>query len=51
MNQTEREAIKAILDYMWEDESRDYHEQDEEGRENHIFNHLQTLRWTLTRNS
>lgn len=44
MTEKEREALRAVIYYLWEDESRDYYEQDDEGREGHIFNHLKTLR-------
>lgn len=31
------DAIKLVLDYLWEDELKDYQEQDEEGQQNHIL--------------
>lgn len=37
------DSIKLVLDYMWEDEFKDYQEQDEEGQENHILNALTCL--------
>lgn len=37
------DSIKLVLDYMWDDEFKDYQEQDEEGQENHILNALTCL--------
>lgn len=37
------DAIKQVLSYMWEDELRDYQEQDDEGQQNHILNSLAVL--------
>ena len=37
------DAIKQVLSYMWEDEFRDYQEQDDEGQQNHILNSLAVL--------
>lgn len=42
MNETERESLAALLDYNWNDEERDYHEN---GRDpNHVFVHLMRLK-------
>lgn len=39
----ERSAIENVLAYMWQDEERDFNEQDEDGRNGHIFNDLKVL--------
>jgi hypothetical protein len=38
------EAIAAILDYLWEDEMRDYLTQPRTKQDTHIFNELLSLR-------
>lgn len=38
-----RESIIAVVEYNWQDEARDYEDQEENGREAHIFNHLRRL--------
>ncbi|HET6286485.1 MAG TPA: hypothetical protein VFG15_07010 [Amycolatopsis sp.] len=38
-----RDAIRAVVDYTLPDEQADYHNQDTEGRKNHIYHHLSTL--------
>ena len=43
MDQRTIEAIQSIIDYMYDDELRDYQEQDEDGQQNHIFKQLQHL--------
>ena len=43
MKQEIIDSIKLVLDYLWDDELKDYQEQDEEGRENHILNALTCL--------
>ncbi|SEM79914.1 hypothetical protein [Streptacidiphilus jiangxiensis] len=35
--------MRAVVDYSWAAEQRDFEEQDEDGRQNHIFNSLVVL--------
>lgn len=49
MNDRERMALEAVVDYLWDDESRDYDEQDEHGKDNHILNSLQVLKEMVER--
>jgi hypothetical protein len=44
MNKDELDALVRVIDYMYYDELRDYLDQDDEGRENHILNDLRILR-------
>lgn len=37
------QSVRAIVDYNKDDEERDYSEQDEQGREGHIFNHIKAV--------
>lgn len=43
MDQRTRDAIRNVIDYLWDDELRDYNEQDGDGQQNHIFNELEYL--------
>lgn len=43
-----REDIAAVVNYCWLSEQTDYHEQDADGRANHVFRSLQRLRAWLT---
>jgi len=40
MDQRTIEAIQSVIDYLYDDEHEDYMEQDEEGRENHVYNSI-----------
>jgi hypothetical protein len=37
MDEETRAALASLVQYSYEDEHQDYEEQDEHGRENHIF--------------
>ncbi|MGA5820032.1 hypothetical protein ACPC54_19470 [Kitasatospora sp. NPDC094028] len=39
----ELDSIRAVVDYNWAKEQRDYEEQDEDGRRGHVFTSLVTL--------
>jgi hypothetical protein len=44
------EAMEHIIDYLWDDESRNYSIADDDARENHVFGHLAVVqRWLLVR--
>lgn len=43
MDQRTRDAIRNVINYLWDDELRDYNEQDGDGKQNHIFNELEYL--------
>ncbi len=40
----EHEAIKAVVNYLWKDEEKNYEECNEEGKKKHIFNALKKLK-------
>jgi hypothetical protein len=42
------DAINALLDYLWEDESADFESRLEADREGHIFLEIQAIRSWLT---
>lgn len=48
MTEEEVKAVRAIVDYMWEDENQ--HWQELEQPENHIFNSVDILKNWLTKN-
>jgi hypothetical protein len=37
-------SIRAIIDYLYDDEERSYEEADEEGKNGHIFTYVRNLR-------
>ncbi len=43
MNQTEKEALKNVVNYLYEAEKKDYEYSPKEAKENHIFNDLLIL--------
>ncbi len=42
------EAMTAVLDYLWQDEAKDYVSRSREDQEGHIFNEMLTVRNWLT---
>lgn len=43
LTDSERDALRNVVDYCWQDEQRDYNEQDESGQAFHIFGDLGAL--------
>lgn len=43
-------AMEHVIDYLWDDESRNYRITEKSQRENHVFSHLRVVqRWLMAR--